>query len=297
MSRLAAPLALFAMFLLCSFPVSAGPISPFTLVDVGDGFDSLGNPLDDHSGIGPLTLNVSHSLGGGTLTATAFAQAGYNLLKASTSATLTNTVSPVTAVSTALAAFRDTMTINYAPFTGQLGLMQVNYSLDLTSSHSGSFNSTTLVEGYVCTDCGNNDPSMVDQQVWWQSSASGIFTFPNFFKFTYGTPFSFQLHLQPATGTFDIVGGQVVRRTTTQTGSGSVDASDTLSVSTVAVFDSLGNPVTGYSASTGSGTTYGFDGAVPEPSTWLLIGAALFPIIALSKKPVRLRITLPGGKL
>ncbi len=277
--------------LFCCSPILADLLPVGTGITVSDGilpqsasldsisFGSL-NPAFPPSG--SIQLTTQHSVGGGTLDASMFAQAAFGEMRASSVTSLTSTASGVVATANGGAQVTDIMTVNFAPFTGSMGLLEVDYTLDGTVALGGTLSSSSAVLGVSAFVCSNYsfvigncvDPGFTSQANTFTSSVSGTFAFPQFFRFTYGTPFDFHFGLFATT---DVGPGA----------SAIADASDTLILSGLKVFDAQGDPVPEATFTSGSGTQYTQSGVVPEPATFLLLlpGLALIAVLARKAAP------------
>jgi hypothetical protein len=247
------------------------------------------NQVNQEMNGSPATLTASQSISGGTFSGSMFGQAEFGVLKASSSSMLTGTTSPVNTLAAGSAFFNDVVTVEYAPLNGDLGLMQLSYNLNGTTTQSGSLASVLNVYAFACSDVNLisyacNDPIGIAENMNFQSATSGVFTFPDVFDFRFGQPFDLFFELSAVNGTFTVqnifnVGSLLGLSSyyTTLPGSTRADASNTLAISNISIFDSQMDPVAGYTVTTGSGTSYPFVGAVPEPSTFslLLLGAGL----------------------
>jgi hypothetical protein len=179
----------------------------------------------------------------------------------------------------AFANFQDVLTINDATLTGQTGFLDIQYDLDGTISFTGN---------HVCS-CGFLQvigrvfaPTLQNSVVAYfkNGDVSGTFVLPTHFEFTYGTPFTFYLGMTAVTGSAGVPG--------LETGTSSVDFSHTLTLSGLILKDANGNPVTGATIASDSGTQYGPNGVVPEPTTSTLMlsgltALALFRLRRLSQ--------------
>jgi hypothetical protein len=201
---------------------------------------------------------------------TANAQMGFDLkatassgvLGASSSTTVNIVGSPAVASGYTEADFTEVMTVNFAPLTGQTGKMLINFDLNGNITKSGIENPFALVYIFV-------GPSLEQEySTAFFNSNTGLFYVPKTFTFTYGQPFGIELSLVADSGTVTpaIVSsnGNWGINSTFAVGQGSGTASffNTLVLSGLVVTDSSGNPVTGATFSSASGTRYGPNGVV-----------------------------------
>jgi hypothetical protein len=245
--------------------------------DIGQGMSSVLNG----------TASINNSFGStaaqSQLTTNVSATSTYGILNAGSSSTLSISGAPKETVAYALGEFEDILTVNYAPLTGQQGQLFINYTLD------GSITASAADSAYamVYTAVG----SSLEQQYTavYSTSTSGLFSVPKTFTFTYGTPFGLLFILNATTGTVTPVYGSGCcgyYRTGVGTGTANVDFLDTLILSGLMVTDSSGNPVSGDTFTSASGTQYTANGVVgtPEPSSMLLLlsGILLFLVAKLA---------------
>jgi hypothetical protein len=314
---LAMPLALANLF--SPILMSAKLYSPHsgTALGVMDGNRQLEH---QPAGEGPIQSTASHSINGGTLSKSLFAQADYGVLSVNSFSSMTDTSSPVRPIAWAYASFEDVITIGFAPFTGSPGLLAVDFTLSGITEKSGSFNAGVGVLAMVCSNRGKGGMTCEDdlgssQVSVFTSSFSGVFSFPEFFQFTWGHPFNLEFRMRAVTGSFDgpysillppynserFKDIAFTPNQTTLSGSGSADFRN-LVLSGLHVFDSQGNPVHDVTFASSSGTEYTqngvvLNGSVPEPSTWvlLLMGSAVLAVIGhKSAKPTE-RESLVAG--
>jgi hypothetical protein len=204
---------------------------------------------------------------GGSFTVATTADSRFGVLHSSASGVLTAHNIPVFASTNSFAQFTDIFQIDFAPLTGQTGLFEVDYRLTGDIHSSGSIISFGDVTATL---------NGVKQANLYTTSPSGLYTFPNFFTFTYGTPFNAIFIVGGYSGTWNLnSNGTISPIFTTLPGSGVMDLSDTFVLTGLHVFDSQMNPVTAATISSGSGTHYTQNGVVPEPSSWLLSISAI----------------------
>ncbi len=171
------------------------------------------------------------------------------------------------------ASFQDVLTISDRALDGQTGILLIGYDLDGTVSQTGISSAFLQLAARVFA------PTLQNYLIDYQSTTATSALIPQPFYFTFGSPFTLYFSLQAATGTEAVLsGGGYVLESGSGSGTGVADFSNTFTLSRLAVEDAGGNPVSGALFSSDSGTIYGQDGVVPEPSALLLIvpGIAFF---------------------
>jgi hypothetical protein len=245
------------------------------------------NPNPPNQTAGSVTASGTETLATGvTITGTGFGEAEqYGVLRASSSGSFDITGSPQTAVVSGVSAFRDIITINFAPWNGQPGLLYVSYTLDGTISITGSAVAGVNVETYG----GPTDSSGSFQN--YTTSQSGTFAAIAPIPFVYGQPFNLGLELWTTVGTVN-PNNLLLSTTSTGSGVGSADFSNTLILSGLTPTDANGNQAIGAQFSSASGTSYSVDGVVPEPASALLaVLGSLSAIAAMRAR--RLHVAQP----
>jgi hypothetical protein len=232
---------------------------------------SAASPFACSQSVEGATINAVFTAGTGTATVSANSQSAYGVLHSQAGASFTGSTTPELIYVNGAAGFSDEITISFAPFTGSTGYLLVGFTLDGTISNSGSLNAAAYVNAAV--------GSTIGQVPNFTSSAAGQFFFPETFSFVYGTPFGLYFNLGTVAGSFNPgPPGRIFPYTATASGSGDSDFEDTLVLTALDVVDSQGNPVSGVTFTSESGTQYSADGVVPEPSTPLLVGAGIVAI-------------------
>jgi hypothetical protein len=218
------------------------------------------------------TASVSGTYGSAAdqaqMTATASAISTYGALGAGASIEYNISSTPTRAESDSNAVVEDVITVNFAPFTGSEGFMNVGYTLDGTISETGTAGAFSNVSIMSTQLNGTQLPGDLTYEATYTDSTSGSFLTPGF-TFVYGRPFELSLDLDAVTGT--VSPNEIFRGL--GTGTASADFFNTLVLSGLIVTDSNGNPVEGVTFSSASGTQYTVDGVapVPEPSSIALL--------------------------
>lgn len=214
----------------------------------------------------PLIVSLNETLNNNdyVLTAVAHGDSSFGVLHSSSDLDVATSVTGVNLMTEV--GFYDVITVVFPPFTGETGYLIVDYTLDGTLSQTGrSFASS---QAQVCTtfsDCQYNDYVVEYEHEPSSRSVSGLFSFSDPFKFTYGTPFVLLFRL-----TTD---DEAILPSTA-----SSDFANTLTLSGLHTFGPDMQPVTGATFTSVSGTQYGPNGvisATPEPSSPVLVVSAL----------------------
>jgi hypothetical protein len=220
---------------------------------------------------------------GVSVTAVASGDSAYGVLKASASTSFDVSGSPRAVWAEGASAFRDVMTVSFAPWNGDPGLLHVAYTLDGTISGSGNGSGALNVQVYG----GPTDSQDMFQT--YLTSTSGKFYAPAAIKFIYGQPFNLGIQLWAEAGSLGSSLGDDPTSwpvSTTGIGSGSADFSNTLVLSGLVPTDTNGNTAEGATFSSESGTIYTTDGVIPEPADVFLILAGLCLIIPIARRRV-----------
>jgi hypothetical protein len=180
----------------------------------------------------------------------------------------------------ARAGFRDSLTVQGG--TGQ-GTMSFQFSVTGTSSASGGATARPVVQ-YVPIVAGSED---FNNAILY-NVVNGIATVP--LTFTFGQPTEYEIFFYALTQIFSNQGWA----------SGSAANADyfhTATLTGIDVRDAGGSAVNGFSIISGSGTQYGVNGVVPEPSTYSLVGLGTLALAAIrvrGKKRTGQKTLLPG---
>jgi len=205
----------------------------------------------------PVTFSGTYTpFPGVSMTVSGLGQAGYGVLKADTSASFDIAGTPVVVYSYGASAFRDVVTIDFAPWNGSSGLLFVSYALNGTIVASGNSNAGLNVETYG----GPTDSQIMFQD--YASSVSGLFTAPAPINFIYGQPFNLGLELWAEAGTQGSVVGFFWNKPANEIGSASANFSNTLILVSLVPTDVNGNQAVGAQFFSASGTQYSQDGVL-----------------------------------
>lgn len=266
--------------LLGSLPTWAGILTfADNCVQTNTTFQSCNVAMEGNNSSTPVSLAGMFGTASASDTINLTGGGGYGSLHGYASGSLSISGSPALAYSYGGSAFQDTLTISNPNLTGQTGYLQIGYILDAVISSTGIDDGSVIA---IADVGGVGNPGTVYSDAAYTSSVTGSFVFPQLFSFTYGTPFSFGIGMYAAVGTGTWVvdpsapfGYDYGFSLATGTGSATADASDTLTLSLLEVENSSGAPVGGATFTSGSGTIYGPEGIVPEPSTGFLLFSAL----------------------
>jgi hypothetical protein len=178
------------------------------------------------------------------------------------------------------ARFEDVLTISNPFLNGQTGILLLGYDVDGTVAHTGISAAFLQVVARVFA------PTLQNYVIDYQASTDISTIIPQQFTFTFGDPFTLYFSLQAATGTETVGGAGYSPASGTGTGTGLADFSNSFTLSRLIVQDEHGNPVSALFSSE-SGTTYGPNGVVPEPSTFLALGSGFLVIGVLRRRSAR----------
>jgi hypothetical protein len=251
--------------------VAAVSASPFIVGSAGVAEACLGtfcSTVVVNAGLAQINNTFSGS--GDTLTVSAAGNATFGVLNASASASYNVTGPATNAFAFGQAVFTDIITISFAPWDGLTGLLYVFYTLDGTVSSSGSGQAEAFVQLFV-------GPDTTQAQYRFQtytSSTAGVFSVGAPLQFVYGQPFGFNFSLETCAGHGFL---HPCSGLATGNGSGSADFFNTLILSGLIPTDLNGNPATGATFSSESGTQYSVNGvaAAPEPTSVVLLATGL----------------------
>jgi hypothetical protein len=165
---------------------------------------------------------------------------------------------------TANASFDDLLKISDPSLNGQAGLLYVSYAL------SGQISGSAFA--VVISAAGAQE---------YHSSVDGTFALVAPISFVYGQAFDLSMQLSVSAGTPTGFG---VLNAETASGSGTANFFDTFVLTGLDPTDANGNPVTGATFSSQSGTTYSINGVVPEPTTLLPLLLAFGAIVAAKRR-------------
>ncbi|MBL8237460.1 MAG: hypothetical protein JNM66_08585 [Bryobacterales bacterium] len=252
---------------------SASAVACLGTIAVGD--CSSGYERDDaDSGLAQVSRSFSGA--GNSLTVLSSGDASFGVLKASASASYNITGSPINAYGSGIAGFIDIITIDFAPWNGSTGLLNVYYTLDGTISSTGAGKGIAN----VFLSAGTDQSTSQSRVQTYTSSTSGVFSVGAPISFVYGQPFGLFFSLYACAGGGDLVGCGFPH--VTGTGSGDADFSNTFVLSGLIPTDLNGNQAVGALFSSQSGTQYSVNGVggVPEPASGILVMICLCAISA-----------------
>jgi hypothetical protein len=192
-------LRVFGIVLLLCHSSVADFIQPFRVSSVGVSLAGPAVRRDVRDG--RITWQDNFPISGATFSISSAADSTFGTLRASSSAVLTDPVTSIAVGTDAIAASMEIMQIDFAPFTGQPRFLQVRYTVDGVVSRSGSLNSRGMVLAHVM----RADGTITGQGSVFDESVVGLFTFPSFFRFTYGSPFNLYFQIAVDVGTFDLL--------------------------------------------------------------------------------------------
>jgi len=218
--------------------------------------------------VGPIVSSKTYTTSSLTLEANRFGESIFGTLRVSADSTFTEAGGLRGGTST-FADFLDIVTIDSPLFHGMPGESSMGYTLDGTITSSGFGSAQAEVVG--CAGSLDACETSLAQIQDYTSSVSGSFSFPDLFTFTYGTP-------------FDLFFSLAAVDHYTGSGSATADFTNTLRLSSLQLFGPDGQPVTGATFTSASGTQYGPNGVVPEPASALLLGSAAVLLISRCRK-------------
>jgi hypothetical protein len=167
----------------------------------------------------------------------------------------------------------DQLTVSSPPFTGSLGFLELSITLNGSAGkvlNGQTVNGTGGMDVVATVDNPVIFPEQRQSQVFESligfNSPTDV-TFPTFFKFIYGTPFSLTVDLN----TFLFAG--------TLDATDFVNFFNTATITGLEVFDANMNPVPDAVFTSASGATYTQNGIVPEPSYLSLFGSVFLAIM------------------
>lgn len=215
------------------------------------------------------------------MTVNASGTGGFGNLHAFVSATLSVAgTTSTTAYSSAEGLFEDNLTVNDAALTGEEGFLLLGYALDGTTQASGQANAYGAV--VVCVGATDSPCSGQSYATSYTGDVAGAFAVPVTFTFTYGQPFGLEMILQAYGGALTLQGPSCIDECgynpqyyDNASGTGSANFGDTLVLSSITLEGPSGSVVSGAQITSASGTQYGPDGVVPEPSSASMLAIGL----------------------
>jgi hypothetical protein len=275
-------LAAVTILTACAPGAAAALLSPFAAGSYSYCLDQSGAPsLGPNCNLstvysGTATDTATLSGGGSSLAFAATASGSYGQLHADVTSTVTAGATPTLARASAEASFEDILTVNFAPFTGEVGFFTIDYTLEGTTSETGI--DTAFAQVGVDVDSFLTESY---RSPYYTGSPNSIVDIPMTFTFIYGQPFGLEFDLTADTGTITqaVSGtGYTTNYLANVTGTGSAHFGDTLVLSGLTILNPAdGSVVSGAQITSGSGTQYGPNGVVvsPEPSSDSLLVAGL----------------------
>jgi hypothetical protein len=278
--KLAAPVAVCAFFLTGN--IYAGPITTFHtswVVTCIGMFGAYTHPGD------PCTTQATSSVGAAISNSGTITTTGETVNYSGSSVSMPGSLGGSIQVTTntfnqsgpgimvdALELMVDSITVDYPGYTGQPGVMLLQYTLHGTNSVSGS---DTLP--YACIHLGINSPEFPFgcNGSFTQASVNGTFS-TGFYPFVWGqaTPLWFALESIAGTG---FGSGRA-----TGPGSSSANFYNTATIGDLLIYDQNMNPLSSQPTITsGLGITYQDVNVAPEPSSLALFCAGLIGMFSL----------------
>jgi hypothetical protein len=181
----------------------------------------------------------------------------------------------ITASAVVIAGFVEEMLVDFAPFAGQTGYLQVNYNIDGTIVESGASAEAAVLVGLDPDGAGAANPEA--QVAVYESSVSGG-SASNVLPFVYGQPFHLRFWLMLALGSIEFTGADGLhgvpltahRPLQSAFAAASADFANTLTLTSFTLFDPAQHQTDSPTLTAGSGVTYDI-AAVPEPSSLALV--------------------------
>jgi len=246
-------------------------------------------PVSNAVGCAPSGGPFTYASGGQSGSAQAIAN--YGQLGVASSVSVAS-AAPELFFSWAIADAFDGITINAPGLTGSQGFLNAYYTLNGTISASGPVSTFVQVAFDVISPQENGISTFTAAA--YSSSTSGLFESSSPLPFIFGTPFTFDMCLGANSGvgivpavlpdsghfTTDLCSGGYTSPAAGN-GAGTANFLDTLSLSSLQVTDSLGNPVNGVTLVSASGTQYAL---APEPGPGLLASLGLGMMAAYWKR-------------
>jgi hypothetical protein len=219
----------------------------------------VANIEDDSLNNNPAALSGtfgSQALGA-LISADALSVSRVGLLRSRDSVSFQVTASPKVVLAVNQALVEDVITIDFAPFRGQTGLLFVQYQLSGNVSNNGPARAFAEVSVVARTLNVQRFPALH------ASSGGGIFRIPTPINFIYGQPFILGLLLNTVAGTASPHANGIGFDPFVSIGKGTAraDFSNTLALVALDVTDSNGNPLPSPPTfSSVSGASYSADG-------------------------------------
>jgi hypothetical protein len=225
---------------------------------------TFSGPLSDGSGDG---VNVTGST-----------SSDEGVLKGSLTTVVTSGVPPATQIyGEAYALMIDTITVSEPNLNGQTGSLVLGLAADGTESGSQLVSPGVYTSAGVDLYAGGAVPGFPGGTPYF---ANGSFSVPSYLgpttSFTFGQPFSIEWYFEATSGAY-CTNASACASWNSNGVAASVDASDTVVLNSVSVYDNRGALVSpsAWSVTSASGLQYGPTGIVPEPTFWLPLIAIL----------------------
>jgi hypothetical protein len=188
-------------------------------------------------------------------------EATYGTLSADALLVVVNPEAPNVGGGTLLveSSFIDVMKIDYQPFTGKIGYLQVGFTFSGGTTTPSYLTETALavkVDVSNGADISSQPPPFVFGNDPFEPVVPGFYVFPYFFPFRYGEPFNFDLSLEAVVNV--------------DFGNDYGESFGTANLSALNTYSPDFQPVSGFTFTSGSGTEYPIHGEVPEPSATAL---------------------------
>jgi hypothetical protein len=249
-------------------------LAPATFSQIGILGGPSGSPVEIAMALVPYSNTlIVPGVQNAVVSVSATGAASYGSLHADLTMSLSDPSRQAQASGFLSSVWRDIWTITFGDLTG-LGYLELQYAVDGTLSSSASGRSTPNILSDVWSPTISTQSENVNL-----TGGDQIVTMPQFYMFHYGESFNVSAQLS------------ALIQLGTGNGAGSVDYANTATLNGIQVFDASMNPVADFAISSASGTLYGPDGIVAEPSSLSmgLFGTAVIALNFLKKSPTKKR--------